>query len=199
MDGYTLTEIVDINSLVDKLSPAAARALHRRLRDFVPGILKPMGFRGDGPRAPAIFPLHEVAKARIIIKLMELGMGAKSFDQLLRIEDGRNIPNKLRYVSGLDNAIEAALNGEVCSAHFELLNGDGNVRGRFEYAGDPAEPDQVARIIAAQDLARNIRVIGVLTISLNDALSPLFSMLKEIAESETLPDAMMNPPGMGSE
>ncbi len=195
MEDYTLTEIADLNSQIDRLSAPNARALHRRFRDFVTaGLLRPSGVRGSGEKAPAIFPLHEVAKARVIAKLLDLGMGAKAFDKIFRFPDLHSAPNITRFASGLENAIDAALNGTSCTVEFELLNGDSEVRPQFIYEGEGGPSDKAKEIIDAHDLATGKRVVGRLSLSLNDILDPLVALIEEVEEGEAISDRELNPP-----
>ena len=188
MQEFTLSEIADLNSEIDKLSAPDARALHRRLRDFATaGLLRASGTRGEGEKAPAIFPLHEAAKARVMAKLMNLDMGAKTIAKVFRFPDLRAAPepNKLRHASGLENAIEAAINGTECSVEFDLLNGGNEVRARFIYSGDAHTSDKSQELIAAHDLATGRRVVGRLSLSINELLAPLIEWTE--AQSAPMP------------
>lgn len=195
MEDYTLTEIADLNSQLDRLSAPNARALHRRLRDFATaGLLRPSGTRGSGEKAPAIFRLHEAAKARVMAKLLDLGMGSKAFDKIFRFSDLRSVPNVTRFASGLENAIDAALKGTACTVEFELLNGDSEVRPQFIYEGEGGLSDKAKELIAAHDMATGKRVVGRLSLSLNEILDPLVALIQEVENSDAIPDSELNPP-----
>lgn len=175
-DEFTLTEMTDHIGGVLGFNFQQMQALHRAIKNLVTrGILSPSGSRGTGERAPDLYSLHALCMARVFASLMAANWEVRAFRQFLAVRDNdAGTPGKRR-ASGLENAVQAAIDGKPATVRFDILDGNRGIRGHFEHSANP--DDRADAIVAAQDAAFG-GVIASVTLHVNALVAPVLARVK---------------------
>jgi hypothetical protein len=178
MNDITLTYMTEIIRGAAKLPLSDKPALHRALKNLVGrGIIVPYGSRGTSDRAPDLFDLQAVCLARVCVALMTAKLEVPAFHRLLAVEDHLTGGPHVRRVSGLENAVAAAIDGKPAKARFDILDGNRGIRGHFEHSA-PAENEQVNQILADQEAVFGGAVVASLTLDINAMVDAILNRVK---------------------
>jgi hypothetical protein len=178
MNDITLTDMTEIIVATAGLPLSEKPALHRALKNLVArGIVSPYGSRGTSDRAPDLFDLQAVCMARICVALMSANLEVRAFRRFLDVEDLLTEGPHARRVSGLENAVAAAIDGKPATTRFDILDGNRGIRGHFEHSA-PANNDRANQILADQAAAFGGSVVASLTLDINAMVSPILDRVK---------------------
>lgn len=185
MTAFTLTEVTDLISELEGLSTAENRTLHRQLKGlYSHGLLRPFDYRGEGPKAPALFDIYELCKARLFATLFDLKLEVKALRDIERVisqtANRRREANTVYYTDGLADALAAIREGKSCVFNLELINGVREARGGFVIDGGYPLTEDAIRILNAHDIATGTRVRLRLSIPVDE----LFAAILEKVEAQ---------------
>jgi len=173
---FTLTQMTDHIGHVLGMDFQQMQALHRAIKNLVGrGILNPSGSRGVGERAPDIYNLHTLCMARVFASLMAANWEVRAFRRFLDVRDHAAEGAGKRRMSGLENAVQAAIDGKPATVRFDILDGNRVIRGHFEHSA--VSNSRADEIIAAQD-AEQGGVIASVTLHINALVNPILERVK---------------------
>ena len=173
---FTLTEMTDHVGGVLGLNFKEMQALHRAIKNLVGrGVLRPSGTRGTGERAPDLYNLHTLCMARVFASLTAANWEVRAFRQFLAVQDNETGKPGMRRASGLENAVQAAIDGNPATVRFDILDRNRGIRGYFEHSDQPN--DQADMIVANQDAAFGVPIASV-TLHINALVSPILERVR---------------------
>ncbi len=178
MNDITLTDMTEIIGAVAGLPLSEKPALHRALKNLVGrGIIVPYGSRGTSDRAPDLFDVQAVCLSRVCVALMTANLEVRAFRRFLDVEDHLTEGPHARRVSGLENAIAAAIDGKPATVRFDILDGNRGIRGHFEHSA-PADNERVNQILADQEAVFGGAVVASLTLNINAMVNAILNRVK---------------------
>ena len=182
MSNLSISEISEQLARIDGLDEEAKAYLHRQIRNWAnQGLIVPVGARGYGRTAAALFDETALGKCRIFSVLTDLGFDVSRLRQVnqdlrdsLVGSDWENRPASLKVDGGwtsngvVADAMEGIRQGETWGFQITLVL---DTNGRKRVAGRVTWPETRASPIGSA--AFDSKILASVSLSLNDLLAPL--------------------------
>ena len=182
MTNLSISEISEQLARIDGLDEETMAYLHRQIRNWANhGLIVPVGARGYGRTAAALFDGTALGKCRILSVLTDLGFDVSRLRQVnqdlgdfLVGTDWENRPASLKVDGGwtsngvVADAMEGIRQGEIWGFQITLVL---DANGRKRVASRVTWPQN--RALPIGSAAFDSKILASVSLSLNDLLAPL--------------------------